>query len=329
MLKDKIFFIGTSVMMLKCIEVVLKDFKNVFIVTNDGTIRKKYKKLVIFTSLKKIKKIKPDYLFSILNNRILTKPHLRSVKKYSLNFHDGPLPKYAGMFSSTWAIFNNEKHHGVCWHKIENKLDAGDILKEKKFKIKSNDTSYDIDTKGSLLGIKLFRKIIQDLKGKKKLVFKKQQIKKRTYFKKNDLKKILKKFKKNKENSIILRSLIVSPQKQKIMKSVFKGAVDIKIFKNSNIYSQKMKKKIESSKAIKFIKFLNHTIKTKYKFEENKNDLSRIALNSHDKWDSLSHVKLLSKIEQKFKISIDEKNIDNFSNVELMLSYFDKKKISF
>ena len=28
-------------MMLKCIEVVLKDFKNVFIVTNDGTIRKK------------------------------------------------------------------------------------------------------------------------------------------------------------------------------------------------------------------------------------------------------------------------------------------------
>ena len=35
MLKDKIFFIGTSVMMLKCIEVVLKDFKNVFIVTDD------------------------------------------------------------------------------------------------------------------------------------------------------------------------------------------------------------------------------------------------------------------------------------------------------
>ena len=122
MYKDKLVFIGTSIMMLKCIDIAVKDFKTIFVITTDKKIKKKYKKLIKFISINDIKKIKPDYLFSILNNKILSRSHLASVKKYSLNFHDGPLPKYAGMFSSTWAIINNEKTHGVCWHKIVNKI---------------------------------------------------------------------------------------------------------------------------------------------------------------------------------------------------------------
>ena len=77
---------------------------------------KNYIKKVKFTELENIKKIKPDYLFSVLNEKILQTKYLKMVKKYSINFHDGPLPKYAGLFSSTWAIYN-EKEHGVCWIK--------------------------------------------------------------------------------------------------------------------------------------------------------------------------------------------------------------------
>ena len=53
----------------------------------------------------------------------------------AVNFHDGPLPKYAGLYSSSWALIKNEKQHGCCWHKIENKIDAGEILESIKFKI--------------------------------------------------------------------------------------------------------------------------------------------------------------------------------------------------
>ena len=73
------------------------------------------------------------------------------------------------------------------------------------------------------------------------------------------------------------------------------------------------------------IEFLNKTLKTSYKINK-KNNLSDIALNSHHKWDSLTHTKLLSAIETKFKISINEKNIDHFSNLDLIFQYLSKDK---
>ena len=51
-----------------------------------------------------------------------------------------------------------------------------------------------------------------------------------------------------------------------------------------------------------------------------------MSLNNHPKWDSLAHVKLLSNIERKFKISINENNIEHFSNLKLMFNYLNKKK---
>ena len=77
----------------------------------------------------------------------------------------------------------------------------------------------------------------------------------------------------------------------------------------------------------KLIKFLNNTLKTSYIYNEKKSNLSKIALNSHYKWDSLSHVKLLNAIEKKFKISVHENNIDQFSNLELIFNYLNKKKL--
>ena len=43
------------------------------------------------------------------------------------------------------------------------------------------------------------------------------------------------------------------------------------------------------------------------------------------KWDSLAHVKLLSVIEKKFKISINEANIDKFSNITSIFNFLSKK----
>jgi acyl carrier protein len=85
------------------------------------------------------------------------------------------------------------------------------------------------------------------------------------------------------------------------------------------------KVKFNKIKAEKLLKFLNSTIKTNFKFNKKKNNLSEIALNTHYKWDSLSHVKLLDAIEKKFGISINEKNVDQFSNLQLILDYLNKK----
>ena len=33
-----------------------------------------------------------------------------------INFHDGPLPRYAGLYVTAWALMNRETSHGVTWH---------------------------------------------------------------------------------------------------------------------------------------------------------------------------------------------------------------------
>lgn len=93
--------------------------------------------------------------------------------------------------------------------------------------------------------------------------------------------------------------------------------------------NKKIQKKnfVNTNKIEKVLKILNDTLKTNFKYDIKKNNLSEIALNSHSKWDSLSHVKFLSVIEKKFKIVINEKNINQFSNLENIYKYFDKNKL--
>ena len=54
--------------------------------------------------------------------------------------------------------------------------------------------------------------------------------------------------------------------------------------------------------------------------------LENIGLNNHPKWDSLSHVMLISGLEKKFKIKINDENFENFSNLKLIYDYLDIKK---
>jgi folate-dependent phosphoribosylglycinamide formyltransferase PurN/acyl carrier protein len=316
----KIVFIGKSIMLSKCLEIISKYYKNIFVITDDHSLKKNYLKKVKFIKLKNIKKIRPDYLFSVLNEKILQTEYLKFVKKHSINFHDGPLPKYAGLFSSSWAIYNSEREHGVCWHKIEKTLDTGDILFQKKFSIKKNVTAYEVDTKGIIEGIKLFKKIVKNIKNSS-FKFKKQNLKKRSYFGKQDLKIIFKEYIKNKKNKNLLRAFSLSSDKEKILSRFFN--VKLSLFKKENKDNFNI---TNEYKLKKLINFVNKTIKTDFKFDKKKiYKLKNYSLNNHPKWDSLAHVKLLSNIEKKFNISITEKNISNFNSVQLMFNaIFDK-----
>ena len=316
----KIVFIGKSIMLSKCLEIISKYYKNIFVITDDPSLKKNYLKKVKFIKLKNIKKIRPDYLFSVLNEKILQTEYLKFVKKHSINFHDGPLPKYAGLFSSSWAIYNSEKEHGVCWHKIENTIDTGDILFQKKFSIKRNVTAYEVDTKDIIEGIKLFKKIVKNIKNSS-FKFKKQNLKKRSYFGKQDLRKIFKEYIKNKKNKNLLRAFSLSSDKEKILSRFFN--VKLSLFKKENKDNFNI---TNEYKLKKIINFVNKTIKTDFKFDRKKiYKLKNYSLNNHPKWDSLAHVKLLSNIEKKFNISITEKNISNFNSVQLIFNaIFDK-----
>jgi len=57
-----------------------------------------------------------------------------------LNRHGALLPKYRGRLAPFWAYVNNEKETGVSIHFIDEKIDNGPILVQKKVKIGRFDT---------------------------------------------------------------------------------------------------------------------------------------------------------------------------------------------
>jgi methionyl-tRNA formyltransferase len=72
-----------------------------------------------------------DYLFSIVNNAVLPEKTLALPEKRAINFHDALLPRYGGIHATSWAIMNREKNHGITWHVMTSRIDAGPVLKQR------------------------------------------------------------------------------------------------------------------------------------------------------------------------------------------------------
>src|SRR5258705_4248477 len=65
-----------------------------------------------------------DYLLSIVNHSILSPALLASATKGAVNYHDSPLPRYAGFNATAWAIIDGRKSHGTTWHLMTGDVDV-------------------------------------------------------------------------------------------------------------------------------------------------------------------------------------------------------------
>ena len=52
-----------------------------------------------------------DYLFSVTNQSVLADEVIALPTRGAINFHDGPLPEYAGLNTPVWALLNGERRH--------------------------------------------------------------------------------------------------------------------------------------------------------------------------------------------------------------------------
>jgi len=57
-----------------------------------------------------------------------------------LNRHNALLPKNRGRLTPFWVLYNGEKETGVSIHFVEEALDSGHIVVQKKFDVKDKDT---------------------------------------------------------------------------------------------------------------------------------------------------------------------------------------------
>ncbi|MFF8322863.1 amino acid adenylation domain-containing protein [Streptomyces bobili] len=106
-----------------------------------------------------------DYLFSIANLRMLPEEVLALPTRLPVNFHDGPLPRHAGLFATSWAILDGDKQHGVTWHVMNLEADTGDVLKRRAVPVDPAATVHDLDVACFEAGVESFAELVDELAG--------------------------------------------------------------------------------------------------------------------------------------------------------------------
>lgn len=125
--------------------------------------------------------VRYDWFFSIANLRIVPKPVWQNARMGAANFHDGPLPRYAGLNAPTWAILAGETDYGVTWHALADGIDEGDIYAQKTFNIAPDETALTLNTKCFEAGAASFLDLLTQIE-KGALAPQTQDLAQRAYF---------------------------------------------------------------------------------------------------------------------------------------------------
>ena len=117
-------------------------------------------------SLRKISELKPDLIVSITGNQIFKKSLLNIPKNGILNLHTSLLPKYRGLMPTFWVLKNKEKETGVSVFFVDEGIDTGPILVQKKIKL-GNISQWNLIKMTKILGIEAIIEAINIIKSRK------------------------------------------------------------------------------------------------------------------------------------------------------------------
>lgn len=165
------FLIGEDHLLIQCAEILIKNhFVIKGLISSFAKAQEwaKENQIKQFNSINQAKSLfnnrQIDYLFSIVNGCIIPKSIIDMTQKLAINYHHSPLPKYAGLNATCWALLNNEQTHGVTWHCINELIDGGDILKQSLFPIAPEETGLSLNQKCHQNALYLFTELINDIK---------------------------------------------------------------------------------------------------------------------------------------------------------------------
>ena len=186
--EKRAIFIGSASLLEECIKAWLESgFRVDAVISEDETIISFCQKnnLTCYAGFHDYPH-KTDYIFSIVNEKILPASFINQAYCCAINYHPGPLPRYAGMNGWSWAIFNNDNSYGATWHVMEEGIDEGDIVEQNLFEIDSSISSQELLLKCSMEGLSGFYRLLQSIRDDS-VVFYPQDFSNRTVYKLNDV----------------------------------------------------------------------------------------------------------------------------------------------
>ncbi|MBA3908679.1 MAG: peptide synthetase [Rhodobacter sp.] len=101
-----------------------------------------------------------DWVLSIANLSLVPDAVLGLARQGGVNFHDGPLPGYAGLNAPVWAMLNGEREHGVTWHLMTSGIDEGEVLARRSFEIEPGDTAFTLNARCFSAALDSFAEVI-------------------------------------------------------------------------------------------------------------------------------------------------------------------------
>ena len=125
-----------------------------------------------------------DWLFSIANLQLIPEATLALGRKGAINFHDGPLPAYAGLNAPVWALLQGEERYGVSWHMMEAGIDKGDLVATHPVPILEDETALSLNAKCYAAGLESFEQLVGQLETNT-IERRTQDFAQRSYFGKN------------------------------------------------------------------------------------------------------------------------------------------------
>lgn len=133
--------------------------------------------------------ISGDYLISFLSPWIIPKKVLNNFV-LAINFHPGS-PEYPGAGCYNFAIYEEAKEYGVTAHFMNEEIDAGDIIKVKRFPVFVNDSVLSLQRRTYDYMLILFYEVISELREKGRLEKSNEKWKRRA-FKRKDIDELCK-----------------------------------------------------------------------------------------------------------------------------------------
>lgn len=91
-------------------------------------------------SVELIRRIAPDVVFCVGWTQLLRPPILETPRIGCIGFHASLLPRYRGRAPVNWAIIHGEKETGNTMILLDDGVDTGDIIAQRRFPVLDDDT---------------------------------------------------------------------------------------------------------------------------------------------------------------------------------------------
>ncbi|MDX1017279.1 AMP-binding protein, partial [Sinorhizobium medicae] len=122
-----------------------------------------------------------DWIFSVANPFILPADVFGRARQGAFNYHDGPLPRYAGRQATSWALLAQETEYAITWHRIDDGVNTGDVVVQRQVLIAPSDTALNLNLKCHEAAIEGFRELLTGLNNGKLTAYP-QALVDRSYF---------------------------------------------------------------------------------------------------------------------------------------------------